>query len=94
MKLPSLSKLPSHKRFDFEPRHYDPILEEIEEKSDRAKRLEHFRNKKEGSLYEMMETRLERKRKARKNSIHRLTYVMIIMTTMFAIVWLWLNNLI
>lgn len=30
MKIPSLIRLPKNKRFSFEPRHYDPIKEDIE----------------------------------------------------------------
>jgi hypothetical protein len=37
MKLPSLTSLPKNKRFNFEPRYYDPIKEEIEEKTSRIK---------------------------------------------------------
>ena len=30
MKFPSIIRLPRHKRFNFEPRYYDPIKEDIE----------------------------------------------------------------
>lgn len=32
MKFPSIIKTPKYNRFNFEPRYYDPIKEEIEEK--------------------------------------------------------------
>ena len=35
MKIPSLTKLPSHRRFHIEPRYYDPIKEDIEERTGR-----------------------------------------------------------
>lgn len=38
MKLPSLTRLPKNKRFNFEPRYYDPIKEEIEEKTSRIRK--------------------------------------------------------
>lgn len=38
MKLPSIIKTPGHKRFYFEPRHYDPIKEEIKERTERIRR--------------------------------------------------------
>jgi len=38
MKLPSIIKIPSYQRFKFEPRHYDPIKEEIDERRKRIKR--------------------------------------------------------
>jgi hypothetical protein len=37
MKLPSLTRLPKNKRFNFQPRYYDPIKEEIEERTSRIK---------------------------------------------------------
>ena len=38
MKVPSIVRLPKYKRFDYEPRHYDPIKEEIEERTYRIKK--------------------------------------------------------
>jgi hypothetical protein len=38
MKLPSLTRLPKNKRFNFQPRYYDPIKEEIEERTSRIKK--------------------------------------------------------
>ncbi len=37
MKFPSLSRIPRHKRFNFEPRYYDPIKEDIQNRTARAK---------------------------------------------------------
>ena len=33
MKFPSFIRLPRHKRFNLEPRYYDPVKEEIEERT-------------------------------------------------------------
>ena len=38
MKLPSLTRLPKNRRFNFQPRYYDPIKEEIEERTSRIKK--------------------------------------------------------
>jgi len=38
MKLPSIIKIPSYQRFNYEPRYYDPIKEDIEERTKRIKR--------------------------------------------------------
>ena len=35
MKIPSLTKLPSYRRFHIEPRYYDPIKEDIDERTAR-----------------------------------------------------------
>jgi len=37
MKIPSLLRVPKNKRFNFQPRHYDPIKEEIEDRTERIK---------------------------------------------------------
>ncbi|MEQ8714191.1 MAG: hypothetical protein RIC80_14315 [Cyclobacteriaceae bacterium] len=37
MRLPSLIRLPSHQRFKFQARHYDPVKEEIEERVSKIK---------------------------------------------------------
>ncbi len=37
MKFPSLSRIPKYKRFNFEPRYYDPIKEDIQNRSQRIK---------------------------------------------------------
>ena len=38
MKLPSILRIPSYQRFNYEPRHYDPIKDDIEERRQRIKR--------------------------------------------------------
>jgi hypothetical protein len=36
-KIPTLTRLPQHKRFSYEPRHYDPEMEEIKQRIAEAK---------------------------------------------------------
>lgn len=38
MKFPSLIKTAKYRRFEMEPRYYDPIKEELEERTERIKR--------------------------------------------------------
>ena len=38
MKFPSLFRTPTHKRFHFEPRYYDPVKEEIARRTARIER--------------------------------------------------------
>lgn len=38
MKLPSIIKTPRHQRFHIEPRYYDPVKEEIEQRTAQIKR--------------------------------------------------------
>ncbi len=37
MKIPSLFRMPQHKRFHFEPRYYDPVKEDIKNRMARIK---------------------------------------------------------
>ena len=37
MKFPSLSRMPGYKKFNFEPRYYDPIKEDIQNRTERIK---------------------------------------------------------
>lgn len=37
MKIPTLSRIPKYKRFKFEPRYYDPIKEDIQNRTERIK---------------------------------------------------------
>lgn len=37
MKFPSLTRLPNYRRFNIEPRYYDPVKEDIEERTSRIK---------------------------------------------------------
>ncbi len=37
MKFPSLTPLPNHRRFNIEPRYYDPVKEDIEARTSRIK---------------------------------------------------------
>ena len=47
MKIPSIFRLPRHQRFEIQPRYYDPIKEEIEEKQKKVRRMMAL-NKKQG----------------------------------------------
>lgn len=47
MKIPSIFRLPNHQRYEIQPRYYDPIKEEIEEKRKKVRRVMAL-NKKDG----------------------------------------------
>lgn len=38
MKIPSLIKIPKHQRYNVEPRYYDPVKEDIEQRTSRIKK--------------------------------------------------------
>lgn len=37
MKFPSISRLPNHRRFNFEARYYDPVKEDIKNRTERIR---------------------------------------------------------
>ncbi len=37
MKFPSLTRMPKYKRFNFEPRYYDPIKEDVKNRTERIR---------------------------------------------------------
>lgn len=38
MKVPSIFRLPKYQRFEIQPRHYDPVREDIEQRTNRIKK--------------------------------------------------------
>lgn len=69
MKLPSIIKIPSYQRFNYEPRHYDPIKEDIEERRKRIRRsLDAERSKGGYSARGRLEGSFKRRGAAEDNS--------------------------
>ena len=55
MKLPSILKTPTNKRFTIQPRYYDPVKEDIENRTDRIKKIHELKkneNLKDGDQYD------------------------------------------
>ncbi|MDH5367762.1 MAG: hypothetical protein OEW67_12300 [Cyclobacteriaceae bacterium] len=53
MKIPSIIKIPKHQRFNVEPRYYDPVKEDIEQRTSRIKKeLETQKTKTHSSKYD------------------------------------------
>lgn len=45
MKIPSLTRIPNYKRFNITPRYYDPVKEDIEQRTERIKiEMQHERS--------------------------------------------------
>lgn len=59
MKFPSLIRLPRNRRFEIEPRYYDPIKEEIEERTARIR--QELESGKSGAEYTPGRISFERK---------------------------------
>ncbi len=69
MKLPSIIKIPSYQRFNYEPRHYDPIKDDIDERRRRIRRSLDAEKKGEGySSRGRLEGSFRRRKAAEDNS--------------------------
>ena len=78
MKIPSIVKIPSHKRFDFQPRHYDPVKEELQERVERIKR-EHEAKNNPNISFRQNNIRFERKRLKNKFGMGIQLYLVVFM---------------
>jgi hypothetical protein len=65
MRFPSLFRVPRHQKFNFEPRYYDPIKEEIQE---RTRRIEQELKGSQGSGYTPGNISFQRKAAAAPSS--------------------------
>lgn len=89
MKIPSIIKTPRHNRFNFEPRHYDPVKEEIEEKI-RAYKANKALNKSERNTSSISAAFSKRQRKNSTASAIQLIIAIVLMVT--CVGWLFYGN--
>lgn len=82
MKIPSFIRLPKNKRFNFEPRYYDPIKEEIEE---RTSRIKYEMEGEEGSSHrESISSAFRRKqRQNTQSNIMQFVFVLLLVGVLF-----------
>lgn len=66
MKVPSLTRLPKNKRFNFQPRYYDPVKEEIDERTRRIR--EELDSEASESYRERISTAFRRRSRANKSA--------------------------
>ena len=78
MKLPSLSKISKYKRFDYQPRFYDPLKEELQERVERITR-EHEAKNKSNISFEQKNIKFERKTGKKKLELNLQVYIMVFM---------------
>ncbi len=89
MKIPSLFRIPDYKRFNFEPRYYDPVKEDIE---NRTARIKFDLSEKSLSTYRrsIHETFQKRDRQTKRANLMQLILIIIMMSTIAA--WLYFGN--
>lgn len=86
MKLPSITKIPKYQKFSYTPRFYDPIKEDIEQRTERIKRdLEGNLNPNDQSP---MRNAFRRKSAAnRKSNIIQLLLIILLLGTFFGYIY-------
>ncbi|MGK7393679.1 MAG: hypothetical protein ACNS62_03865 [Candidatus Cyclobacteriaceae bacterium M3_2C_046] len=82
MKIPSLIRTPKNKRFNFEPRYYDPVREEIKDRTDRIRKQ--ITNEDAG-IYESQISKsfARRSRSHAKSNVTQLALVVLMATLTF-----------
>lgn len=78
MKFPSFVKIPQHKRFQFQPRYYDPIREEIQERTERI-RFELKNESRSGYASSNISSAFRRHRKSAPMSKGLIQFLIVIM---------------
>jgi len=69
MKLPSIIRVPKHQRFNYEPRHFDPIKEEMKEREERIRATMQGSNPQKINIQFRENLRRHQKEDMRSNSI-------------------------
>jgi hypothetical protein len=78
MRIPSLMKINKHKRFNFEPRYYDPIKERIDEKIAEARRQNGGDETQAGYSARISNAFSSRQRKSQDTGITRLFFILVL----------------
>jgi len=89
MKFPSLSRMPKYKRFNFEPRYYDPVKEDIQNRTERIKgQLKHTSDR---SYREQIKSAYAtRERREKSTNLMQLLLILILLGTFFG--WIFYGN--
>lgn len=81
MKFPSLSRMPNYNRFNFEPRYYDPVKEDIQNRTERIKGQ--LKNASTHTHRENLKTAFSKRAKREKSSdFMQLLLIIILLGTM------------
>lgn len=89
MKFPSISRIPKHKRFNFEPRYYDPVKEDIRNRTERMK-VELKYAEKESYREHIKSAYASRARREQSTNFMQLLLILILLGTFFG--WIFYGN--
>lgn len=86
MKIPSLTRTPKHKRFNFQPRYYDPVKEDIKNRTERI-RGELLKKSSQNHRYHMESAFSDRHRQYKKTDIMQLLIILLFLGTFFGYIY-------
>jgi hypothetical protein len=90
MKLPSLLRLPKNKRFNYVPRYYDPVKDEIEEKESKFRRELSEEGRRITKRPSISEVYRRRSRVERKGDLRQIIFILTFTVIIFG--YLYIGN--
>jgi hypothetical protein len=86
MKFPSLTRTPKHKRFNYQPRYYDPIKEDIKNRTERI-RGELLKNSSQNYRHHIQSAFGERHRQYQKTDVMQLLLILLFLGGFFGYIY-------
>lgn len=80
MKIPSLTRIPQYKRFNITPRYYDPIKEDIEERTERIRQELRMQQNSEGRI-PLQRNFLRHRKEDRQATVIQLLIILLLIGT-------------
>ncbi|MDQ3393555.1 MAG: hypothetical protein M3512_05515 [Bacteroidota bacterium] len=81
MKIPSLTRMPQYKRFNITPRYYDPIKEDIDNRTERIKNEMSLANRTAEIRSGLQKDFLRQERASRKATVTQLLIIVLLIGT-------------
>lgn len=87
MKIPSLTKIPSHQKFKYEPRFYDPVKEEIAERTKRIRSRMGEHSTESGYRTTIRHAFQRRSKENQQSNVTQLLIIMLLVGTFFGYIY-------
>ncbi len=81
MKIPSLTRIPQYKRFNITPRYYDPIKEDIQNRTERIRNELRLQQQSSEIRSGLQKDFLKRERESRKATVTQLLIIVALVGT-------------
>ena len=97
MRFPSLLNTPSNRRFSIQPRYYDPVKEDIENRTDRIKRVMRLKKREEADGNLDQDSRIQgsfsRNAYYKQNSTGKLRFIILVLLASTVVGYFYLGNI-